>query len=284
MTDRFGAPNLILLLIAILTGCAPAVEPSSASHPEAALPSALPTQSSSPMTAPAPELVEIAVDGLSIGHAPEGLDLPDISITPRNVPAGIRAWVLESVDDWNLLVTMPLPDDVLTTPIGWAPAELDGAPTLRPVDLVCPPPQLMVPQLASLGWLGGLACYGNGVVELIGFTPVGCGIGSSPVTGTPEWLNGTWTSIAIGDQEPLPPDYEVDIAVSARAAPGVPMDLCGAAGWYRFRGHFDDPASGTCRTEESVGAAIIVEEPRVSEVLCRAELVLDAKVRLANRP
>jgi hypothetical protein len=130
-----------------------------------------------------------------------------------------------------------------------------------------------------------LACYGSGRIALIGFTPLGCGAGGSPRAGTPEWLNGTWTGIGIGNREPVPPDFEVEFGTTAKAAPGgrVPGG-CDAPGWYRFTGHFDDPASATCRTEYADGAAAIVVEPHISELFCRGNLVLESAVRLPGEP
>jgi hypothetical protein len=95
-------------------------------------------------------------------------------------------------------------------------------------------------------------------------------------TGTPDWLNGTWSGTTIGDREPAPPDYEVEGFLHARAAPGsASLGGCGDPGWRRFLGHFDDPASQTCRTETADATGVIhVVDPRLSELLCRSELVL----------
>jgi hypothetical protein len=140
-----------------------------------------------------------------------------------------------------------------------------------------------VAQLVGLGMFGGLACYGSGPISVDGFSPTACGIGGSPRTGTPDWLNGTWSGTTIGDREPEPPDYEVEHVVHARAAPGsTSLGGCGDPGWRRFLGHFDDPASELCRTQTSDAAgAMHVVDPRLSELLCRSELVLTDAIQIA---
>jgi hypothetical protein len=228
--------------------------------------------------------VEVTVAALAIGPAPNHIGEPQVRVLPATVPAGTRLWVIDETDEWMLVVALEQGLEE-ATPIGWAATQLDGAPSVGPVDLACPPPQLAVPDLVALGALGGLACYGNREVELIGFSPVGCGIGGSPRTGLPEWLNGTWTGVNIGNREPVPPDFEVDFAIRAQAAPGSGIsDGCGEPGWYRYIGHFDDPASETCLTQSAVGAASVVVEPQVSRLLCRANLVLEASARLPGPP
>jgi hypothetical protein len=80
----------------------------------------------------------------------------------------------------------------------------------------------------------------------------------------------------------MPPDFEVEFGISAKIAPGskVPGG-CGEPGWYRFTGHFDDPASAMCRTQVADARPIFVE-PAVSQLLCRGNLVLEAAVRLTR--
>lgn len=101
----------------------------------------------------------------------------------------------------------------------------------------------------------------------------------------PDWLNGTWSALGIGDAEPRPPDFEAGSEIYAQAAPtGAVQEGCGRAGWHRFLGHFDDPASVTCRTETSDGAGIVSLDPRLSQLLCRASLVLTDAKPLAGSP
>jgi hypothetical protein len=78
----------------------------------------------------------------------------------------------------------------------------------------------------------------------------------------------------------MPPDFEVEFGISTRTARGAQVPGgCGEPGWYRFTGHFDDPAAATCRTEVADVRPIFVE-PAVSQLLCRGNLVLESAVRL----
>jgi hypothetical protein len=276
--------SLIAATLLIMAACAPAPSPATtgSSHsnvePTAVV---VPSTSSTPASS---DLVEVAVAQLSIGAAPAEVTGSVVGVLPATVPAGTRLWVLEQLDGWMLVVAPDLAVED-ATPIGWAQAVSGGEPSVRPVDLACPASPVTVQQLVALGSLGGLTCYGNGQIELIGFTPLGCGVGGSSRVGTPEWLNGTWTGVGIGNREPTPPDFEVEFAIAARAAPGRRVASgCGDPGWYRFVGHFDDPASVTCRTEIVEAPPVLLVEPRISQLLCRGNFVLDSSVRLHSEP
>lgn len=235
---------------------------------------------------PTANLRTVAVDVLEVGPAPD--DRADaVSVAPGVLAQGDAVWVLETADDGWSLVTGGTSLDEATMPLGWVPDALDGEPTLAPADVTCSNPPLSVAQLVGLGRFGGLACFGTGPVTLVGFTPLGCGIGGSPRTGTPDWLNGTWSGIGIGSEEPQPPDFDVAAAISARAAPDLGLEPCGSVpGWYRFTGHFDDAASSICRTETTTpdGTRTIEVEPLLSELLCRTQLVLTDAEPLRDSP
>jgi hypothetical protein len=166
------------------------------------------------------------------------------------------------------------------------PVAIDGTPTLREPDLGCPPRSTTVQELAALAPLGRLACFGAEQTDFVGFTPIGCGAGGSPRTGMPDWLNGTWSGIGIGSAEAAPPDFAVDASIVARAAPGLAIEQCGSPGWYRFVGHFDDRAAATCRTETTTpnGDQAVTVEPILSELLCRAQLVITEAVAVQPPP
>ena len=224
---------------------------------------------------------QVAADQLTIAASRAGGD-HDTALTPGTVSAGQRVWVLQTVDDWHLVVAEG-PRDELTIPFGWVPARVDGSDTLEPVDMSCPSSPTPVAQLVGLGMFGGLACYGSEPIAIDGFTPIACGAGGAPRTGTPDWLNGTWSGTTIGDREPEPPDYEVEHVVHARTAPGsTSLGGCGDPGWRRFLGLSDDPASEACRTQtaDATGAMRVVDR-RLSELLCRSELVLTDAIQIA---
>jgi len=248
--------------------------------PSTASPSAPPDGTAPAMVAAAYR--QVAADQLTVA-ASRADDEPDIGLTPGAVSAGQRVWVLETLGDWHLVVAEGVRDE-LTLPFGWVPGQLDGADTLEATGMSCPSSPMPVSRLVGLGMFGGLACYGSEPIDFDGFTPIACGIGGSPRTGTPDWLNGTWSGMTIGDREPAPPDHEVEHFLNARAAPGAgSLGGCGDPGWRRFLGHFDDPASAACRTETSDAAgATRVVDPRLSELLCRSELVLTDAIPIAQ--
>lgn len=285
MPMRMRPAPLLAAVLLLLAGCAPA---SPSGTPAEVAQTATPSPSGPPRRAPDPALREVTVRAVEVGEHPiEGTDA--IRVTPGTLERGERLWVLETIEvdgaTHHLVVADRLADETVL-PFGWIADTLAGSATLAPVDDACPTSPLTVPAAASLDMFGGLACYGQAPIEVVGFTPIGCGIGGSPRTGTPDWLNGSWSSVSIGSAEPRPPELEVPAAISARVAPGaaIPPPCGGEPGWYRFEGHFDDPASETCRTETVAGLDPLVVEPRLSQLLCRAQLVLTAATRLESAP
>lgn len=243
------------------------------------------TAAPSPQTT-AGSLASIAVESVSVGTRGEKDD--PTGLQPAELRRGELVWIVDRIEEGGdawLLVAAARNFDEFAMPFGWLPERQTSESTLASADLECPRPPLSVAQAEHLGRFGGLACYGDTAVELIGFTPLGCGAGGSPRVGTPDWLNGTWSALGIGDAEPQPPDFEVGSEIYAQAAPtGAVQAGCGRAGWYRFLGHFDDPASVTCRTETSDGAGVVRLDPRLSQLLCRASLVLTDAIPLAEPP
>lgn len=277
-----SARPVLAAVLALISACA-IDSPSDDGTTTSAAPDRSP---GAPMPSPAAELREVAAESLEPGEPPAGIaDI--VSITPGAISRGEQVWVLETVDvdgdDWHLVAIDRLMDE-FNLPYGWIPAIADGSPTLVQTDIACPAPPLPVGAVTELGRYGGLACFGSANIEIVGFTPLGCGAGGSPRSGTPEWLNGTWTAVGIGNREPLPPDFEVEHAVLARAEPGpvVPAG-CGTPGWYRFTGHFDDPAAATCRTQLSE-SPVVVLDPRLSGLICRSQFVITSAEALPREP
>jgi hypothetical protein len=257
----------------VITACGSADAPSSSAAPLVAVPAA--------------ELREVAVAELVVGNAPEKL-AEAMRLTPGAIVEGERVWVLASAEadgmSWDLVVADRRADEP-NIPFGWVSSDLDGAPSLRPASLACPSPPLSVEEAMPLAGFGGLACFGAAPIEIIGFTPLGCGAGGSPRVGTPDWLSGTWTVLGIGNRAPMPPNFEVDASISARAAPALAGPPgCDRPGWFRFIGHFDDPASSTCRTETVDGVVPVVVEQRLSELICRSQLVVTDAIPADGQP
>jgi len=281
--QRMNIPRPILAVaVGLLGGCAAGTaSPGGTMSPGASASLQDPSTQS-----PAAGLHEVAVKSLEVGEAP--FDLADIvTITAGEISGGQHVWVLETVDidgeAWHLVASDRQMGE-FDLPFGWIPAVAGGSPTVSATDVTCPPPPLPVESLVGLGSYGGLACYGNANVELLGYTPLGCGAGGSSRSGSPEWLNGTWTGVGIGNREPAPPDFEVEHAFHARAAPGATVPAgCGAPGWYRFTGHFDDPAAPTCRTQLAEIPPVVLDV-RLSVLLCRTEFVITEAVALPAAP
>lgn len=277
------------ILVGTVTACGRVPGPTSPA------PRADPTTSMTPVPAPSASLAAlapsadlriVAVDGVKIGDAPAGAD--PFAAVPSRLAVGEEVWVIDTAEaaaGLAALVVVDRPVLEYMLPMGWIPLETDGVPTLAETDRPCPPHPTAVSDLDLLGRLGRLACFGGRVVTIEAFAPVGCGIGGSSRVGEPEWLNGTWSGLTLGDAEPNPPDFEVEVALRARIAPGADVPDCGEAGWYRFTGHFDDPASATCRTTDQTpaGAPVVIDE-RLSELLCRSEFVLERAAPIAPRP
>jgi len=167
----------------------------------------------------------VVTNDLALDSGPAEIE-ETAAVTPAVLAAGEQVWVLETRQTtsgaWHLVVADQMVPE-FEIPFGWVTAERDGAPVLGAAPLACPDPPLSVDQAAELGRFGGLACYGNVPIEVRGFTPMGCGAGGSPRTGTPDWLNGTWSGIGIGDREPSPPDFEVGPPSAPECSPDTAL-------------------------------------------------------------
>jgi hypothetical protein len=264
-------PAAILAVAIMVVGCA---EPS--------IPISRPSPPAPPAAEPAPELRAVAIGGLTVGDAPPGAD--PLGAVPTALQPGEVVWVLDTVEvDGREHVLVVTDRDVpeLETPFGWIPSAMGGEPTLVATDVTCPAPQLLAADVMRLGRFGGLGCFGNDPIQLIGIAPMGCGMGGSPREGEPEWLNGTWSGLSVGD---APPQAAAEVPfVTVRAAPGVGLaGDCGEPTRYRFTAHFDDPASESCRTIEETGAGVVTLDERLSAFLCRTHLVITEAQPLAG--
>jgi hypothetical protein len=114
-------------------------------------------------------------------------------------------------------------------------------------------------------------------IEIVGYLVEGCGSGASPRTGEPEWINGTFSSVPVSGVAVAPEEALSEETIFLRASPGVTASTCAGltAGWYRFSGHYDDPASSTCHTIWSTDGGTTEEvDPAVAEVLCRLRFAI----------
>ena len=279
----------VAVIALLVTGCAastPSVTPDGSVSEQQSVSPEQSVSPSQPVDRGASELLVRMLGDITVGTHP---DMSDGSgLIPGQLLAGDLVWIADRAqvrdETWYLVVSNHVVGEFGML-FGWLPELVDGARTTEPAALDCPGQPVTVPAAAALGIFGGLACFGDDAIELVGYSPIGCGAGSSPRTGTPEWLNGTWTAVSIGDAKPEPPDFTVGASITASAAPTGAVDgVCGAPGWYRWLGHHDDPAAATCRTETSDGARIIRTDPRLSQLLCRASLVLTDQAPIAGPP
>ena len=196
---------------------------------------------------------------------------------------GDSVLIVESdAEDPNYVLVMSLEGDLsneLAIPFGWAfERSGDAVQIRREVVTNSTSGTLLVEEFRALGPAGGLVAYGGGLApDVVGFLVEGCGTGLSPRLGEPDWLNGTFASVPVAGVT-IPPGGSVpqDI-IFLRASPGVAASTCDgvAAGWYRFNGHFDDPAAATCRTRTSPDGSTVVEiDADLAVLLCRLRYVI----------
>lgn len=261
--DRCLRRRLSLLVALAIVACAAPTVPVSQ-----------PSPTPLPLREPSIALRVVAVDGLTLRHAPPGEE--PLDVVPATLRGGELVWVLDTIQGGGGPLSLVVADREVVDhelPFGWIPAELDGAPTLHEPELACPSEPLRVADVIGLGRLGGLACFAGAEIELIGFAPVACGIGGSSREGTPNWLNGTWSGVPVADAVPLPNAELPTISVFV-APPGDFGSDCGAPARHRFTAHFDDAASATCRTTDATDDGLVTLDRRVSALMCRTRLVI----------
>lgn len=262
----------LLALAACASPSATASPSASSAASSSAEPSATPDTTPEASEAPAalPQRGEVAVDGLELFAGPDGGGSAVAAL-----PRGASVLMLEAAADPDWVLVVGLDGDLgdeLSVPFGWT-AERDGAATrISRIAVDCPAGAISVDAFRGLQPADGLICYGSAAQEVIGWLVEGCGDGASPRSGGPDWLNGTFSSVPVSDAA-IPPGGAVpDDIIFLRAPPGVTASTCSgiAAGWYRFAGHFDDPASTTCATTTSAdGTTMETVDPVLATALCR---------------
>jgi hypothetical protein len=272
--NRRWLPGLVGGLAVILSACSPSAtaSPSASATASASVEPSATSDTPEASEAPAalPQRGEVAVDGLELFAGPDGGGSAVAAL-----PRGASVLLLEAAADPDWVLVMGLDGDLgdeLSVPFGWT-AERDGAATrITRVAADCPAGAISVDAFRTLQPADGLVCYGGTAREVVGWLVEGCGAGASPRSGEPEWLNGTFSSVPVSDTA-IPPGGAVpDDIIFLRASPGVTASTCSgiAAGWYRFAGHFDDPASTTCATTTSAdGTTMETVDPALAAALCR---------------
>ncbi len=170
--------------------------------------------------------------------------------------------------------------------IGWvAAASRAGEPWLAGRAPVCPTLPLELERLPRMTGLEKLACFGSRPITVDSDMGQWSDMfGPSYPWGTPDWLNGLvgfGTDAFLMGSEPGPPwarnvRFSLD-SVTSESDPAMPGEY-GDVG-YRVTGHFDDPASRTCRggmeDSEAAGEPVRTESPIEEQVLgCRTHFVV----------
>jgi hypothetical protein len=143
-------------------------------------------------------------------------------------------------------------------PTGWvAAAAKDGTPWLAPASLACPESPLDAQAILDLSSLGGLVCYGDREIQLVG--DITCeNADVDRVFGGPEWLgSGHYCQLDLGGETREFFDGGIE---------GLGLPTRGRA---LVTGHFDDPEALTCAWAVEPPAP----DPAMVVVSCRAMFV-----------
>jgi len=241
----------------------PSPEPASSgtTRPPVASASRAPSaKPSAPSTAFAPDsAVRTVTEGLRVRNEP-GVTATSIKLQPLLRAKALLFVVAGPVaaDGYDWYQVMPF-DGI--APSGWvAAAAKDGTPWLARASLACPEPPLDAQAILDLSSLGGLVCYGNREIQLVGH--VTCEIADvDRVFSGPEWLgSGHYCRLDLGGETREFFDGGIE---------GLGLPTRGRA---RVTGHFDDPAASSCTWAVEPPAP----DPATVVVSCRAMFVATA--------
>ena len=264
---------------------APTTSPSAYATPPSVAtitPSPVPTPEPTPIPPIADRPGPLRVDGfadvlvtvLAIRSKPAATD----SKVLGRLTTGDRVFILKGpVEDSGYAWYQVAPRDWETgeTPVGWiAAGSRDGEPWLEGRTPDCPPLPVEVGTLAAMTSLERLSCFGSRDLTFnVGIGEWADDFGPTHPWGMPDWLNPIGAGRSIGGLG--------DVAF----APGLelPSELPGEEEsdlGYRVRGHFDDPASSTCRSgtvewNDETNTETRHKDPAVESVLaCRTRFVV----------
>ncbi|HEX5014880.1 MAG TPA: SH3 domain-containing protein [Candidatus Limnocylindrales bacterium] len=194
----------------------------------------------------------VIVDGLRARSAP-GVDAPLMS--PAQVPLGTLVYIVDgpvAADGYTWYLVHPF--DV--GQVGWVAAgDRSETPWLRGGGVGCPRAPLDARELLNVGGFGALACFGNAETELLGDVTCPAPDGDHGYSGPP-WLRPErHCTIDLFGQT---------MSFYQASDPGGPRE-----GRFRVTGHWDDPASGSCRQTDSVPPV----NPADLALICRSFFV-----------
>jgi hypothetical protein len=191
--------------------------------------------------------------------------------------------------DWYQVDPMPR-DSSSGPPFGWvAAASRDAEPWIEGLDVACPAGPASIAELVRLAPEERLVCYGDAKITFAAWAR-SIGIADGPMWGTPGWLVPLRDYRYIGGR--TGPVMHVMFAPdSTGPASGLPpleaepWGVSDGPSRYRFTGHFDDPASASCRSGfDDPFTGTREEHPAAqSRLTCRMQLVI-TKRELLHAP
>ena len=134
-------------------------------------------------------------------------------------------------------------------------------------------PTLLLSDLFRLSDAKRVACFGATTIHVRGYlaTPDGLRGTCGPETVTPTWLTGGCPSYPMGWLESLATSFGAATTLEVFAS-GASADALAQGQWVDIRGHFDDPASTTCRrVDTSTGQ--LAEPAKTTIAFCRSHFV-----------
>ena len=236
-------------------------EPASSEIAATPLVTASPTPATAPSPQPATQIavdtaVQTVSDRLRVRSAP-GVGAASAKLEPL-LPTRTLLFVVAgpiAADGYEWYHVMPF-DGI--APTGWvAAAARDGTPWLAPAQLACPEPPLDGPAVLALSSYGGLVCYGDREIQLIG--DITCEFADVDRSmGGPDWLGyDRYCQFDLGGQA-------MEFFDGGIEGLGLPS---------RFRavvtGHYDDPQALAC----TWGIEGPAPDPASVVVNCRAMFV-----------
>ena len=155
---------------------------------------------------------------------------------------------------------------------GWAP---EASPIIAPVgertDLQCPSKPVEAAAFASLDFASAVVCFGRSPITFRAYSGRcdGCG-GSSGDVYTPAWL-------ADPQQNQLylsPVKVDDGWWFNARRAATLADDPAWVGHWVQVTGHFDDPASRSCRWVPDLHSGGVFYSTQSTINSCRTQFVV----------
>lgn len=247
--------------------------------PSASAAGRLPVVTPPPGIFPPGSTAAVAADGLNLREGPS-----TTSTVVATLAKGDTVTVLHDIENPLPVIVSGVSWYEVTTgsaqQMGWVAAGEGGLAYLEPpTGETCddvPGDGVTLAQLIEAGGWHRLACLGNAPLTLTGVIDFHCQGGARGGTYEPTWMVDWCPSQTLTPEEtvnklvPGPgtlDHYTLDMV----AAPGGPS-VQPRGTIVRVMGHFDDPASATCRIE--LGSDFSVVWSGASELLCREQFVV----------